>query len=214
MKHPVVLAGLASALFPQLSAASDLTFGSGIGVTSNYVSDGLSETANRPAIQPYFEIGKNGFYAGVWASNVRDTRGNRAALDLYGGYRNEVASGVIYDLGVTQHYRNKSGKNSAEISAVLGFALSDRLTVIGEASYDLSEKGLGASLTADYAVSKVWGVSAFVGRADPASDPNWGAAASYRFNDRTSIDLEYQDTSSTKGLMALTLNYKFGTARE
>ena len=82
MKTLVVSTAMIALLLPSTELAEDLSFSGGVTVTSNSLSDGLSETGNSPAIQPYFELAKNGFYAGVWATNFKDDVGNRAELDL------------------------------------------------------------------------------------------------------------------------------------
>ena len=75
-----LLATFATVALPLSSAvrAEDLSLSGGVTVTSNYLTDDLSETGNGPAIQPYFELIKNGFYAGIRATNLKDDAGNRA----------------------------------------------------------------------------------------------------------------------------------------
>jgi hypothetical protein len=120
MKTLVVSTAMIALLLPTTVLAEDLSFGGGVTVTSNSLSDGLSETGNSPAIQPYFELNKNGFYAGVWATNLKDDVGNRAELDLFLGYRGETAAGIGYDLGYTQHFYDKTHAASSELAVSLG----------------------------------------------------------------------------------------------
>ena len=192
--------------------ADGLSFGGGIAVTTNYLSDGLSETGNRPAVQPYFEVSKNGFYGGVFASNVRDPDGNRVALDISAGYRGEIAAGLGYDFGYTHHFLNRTRSASGELSAAIDYPLGQRATVTAEASYDVSEKTFGGNLGAEYLLSDAWTANAVIGQSDATVGRFWGAGVAYRVNDRTSLELQYQDTATTKGLAALTLTYGFGEA--
>ncbi len=74
----------AAMTLPSLAAAGDLTFSGGVTATSNSLSDGASDSGGKPALQPFFEISKNGLYGGVWASNIKDADGNTVALDLTG----------------------------------------------------------------------------------------------------------------------------------
>jgi uncharacterized protein (TIGR02001 family) len=210
MKTVVALSVIAAGLLPTAAAAEGLTFGGGISVTSNSLSDGLSDTTNGPAIQPFFEIGKNGFYAGVWASNLKDADDNRAELDIYGGYRGETAAGLAYDLGYTQQFYDKTRDFAAEFAVSLGVPVTDYLTVTGEVSYDLAEKTFGQNIGAEFTPAEAWTLHAAVGRADPEASVNWGAGVTYAFDDRTGLDLQYQDTETTKGLVALTLTYAIG----
>ena len=210
----MLLATVAVITLPLPSAvlAEDLSFGGGVTVTSNSLSDGLSETGNSPAIQPYFELSKNGFYAGAWATNLKDDLGNRAELDLTLGYRGETAAGLGYDLGYTQHFYDKTHAASSELALALGVPVNDQLTVSGEVSYDLAEKTFGESLGAEFELANAWTLHADVGRADPSASVNWGAGVSYGIADRTTVDFQVQDTATTSPLPALSLTYAFGAA--
>jgi uncharacterized protein (TIGR02001 family) len=81
-----------------------------VGVYSNYVFRGLTQTNERPAIQGGFDYAHPaGFYAGTWLSNVSwfsDTNpGNSASLevDLYGGFKRSWANGLTSDLGYIRY---------------------------------------------------------------------------------------------------------------
>ena len=212
MKAVAALTILATGLLPGIAAAEALTFGGGVSVTTNALSDGLSDTANGPAIQPFFEIGKNGVYAGVWASNLKDANDNRAELDLYGGYRGETAAGLTYDLGYTQQFYDKTHDLAAELAVSMGVPVTEQLTVTGEVSYDLAEKTFGQNIGAEYTPADAWTLHAAVGRTDPAAGVNWGAGVTYALDDRTGLDLQFQKTATTKALVALTMTYAFGDA--
>ena len=212
MKTLVVSTAMIALFLPHALLAEDLSFGGGVIVTSNSLSDGLSDTSNSPAIQPYFELAKNGFYAGVWATNLKDDVGNRAEFDLSLGYRGETGSGLGYDLGYTQHFYDKTHAASSELAVSLGVPVSDRLSLSGEVSYDLVEKTFGESLGAEFVLADAWTLHADVGRADPATSVNWGAGVGYALDDWTTLDFQVQDTASTSPLVALSVNYAFGDA--
>ena len=210
MKTLVVSTAMIALLLPSTVLAEDLSLGGGVTVTSNSLSDGLSETGNSPAIQPYFEIAKNGFHAGVWATNLKDDVGNRGELDLSLGYRGETGGGIGYDLGYTQHFYDKTHAASSELAVSLGVPVSDRLSLSGEVSYDFADKTFGESLGAEFVLADAWTVHADVGRADPSASVNWGAGVGYALDDRTTLDFQVQDTATTSPLAALSVNYAFG----
>lgn len=60
---------------------------------SNYLDRGISQTFGRPAVQGELLVSQreeDGFYAGVWGSNVDNEtapNGSNMELDLYGGYK-------------------------------------------------------------------------------------------------------------------------------
>ena len=211
MKIVQVSAALAVSLYPVIGNSAELTFGGGVSLTSRYISDGLSDF-NNPAIIPYFEVSKSGFYAGAEAANVKDAFGNSSYLDIFGGYRNELPVGLSYDIGYTQHYLNRTHDGGGEFTLALAYPVTEQFTMTAETSYDLSEKAFGGNLGVEYAPSETWDTSVVVGRADSASSPFWEAGATYHINDRVDIGLKYGDTSSTKGVVGLTLGYSFGAA--
>ena len=111
---------------------SDLSFGGGVADTSNYPSDDLPEPGNSPAIQPCFDLANSGFYAGVWAANLKDDARNRTELDLSLGYRGETGCGLGYDLGYTLHFDDQThaaSSTSLNRGAGVGYALDDRTTL-------------------------------------------------------------------------------------
>ena len=214
MKHLAAFSLLSALSYPAASLATELTFGGTVAITSNYLSDGLSETGNRPALQFQAEVGANGFYANIFASQVKDDAGNAASLDLSAGYRAELATAAGYDIGITQSFRNVTRNDGAEIYGSLYYPVSDRLTLTAEASYDLAEKTFGGNLGADFAATDTWALTAVAGQTDPQASPFWGLGVSHDLSATTSVALDYQDTSSTEAVYALTLNYTFGRGGE
>ena len=124
-------------------AKPEWSFTGNMSLVSDYRFRGISQTYKLPAIQGGFDLGHNaGFYAGTWASNVSGNQypgGNGMELDLYGGYRFDVAKGVTLDLGfiyyaypdaktggkkfnTTELY---GGISMGNLSAKLNYAISD-----------------------------------------------------------------------------------------
>src|SRR5260221_9034110 len=61
----------AAAPAPAPAPEPDWTFTSNIGLFSQYVFRGVSQTNEKPAVQGGFDLGhKSGFYVGTWASNI------------------------------------------------------------------------------------------------------------------------------------------------
>ena len=93
------------------------TFTPNIGVVSDYLFRGISQTRHSAAIQGGVDYSHaSGLYAGVWASNitwVKDWLGKGSTeIDLYGGYKNTFAGGDWnYDVGLITY--NYVGKGSA-----------------------------------------------------------------------------------------------------
>ncbi len=95
----------------------DWTFTGNVGLYSQYVFRGISQTNEKPALQGGFDLGhKSGLYAGTWASNISWlSDGNppsapppapSASLewDFYGGYKGSLPADFGYDLGVLYYW--------------------------------------------------------------------------------------------------------------
>ena len=81
-------------------AQAELT--ANIGVTSNYVFRGETQTDDGPAIQGGVDFThESGLYAGIWASNVEDSfvHDKGYEYDLYAGYNFKVNDKVGFDIG-------------------------------------------------------------------------------------------------------------------
>jgi uncharacterized protein (TIGR02001 family) len=89
----------------------DWTFTSNIGLYSQYVFRGVSQTNEKPAVQGGFDLGhKSGFYVGTWASNISwisdaDPRASASMeWDFYGGYKGSLPADFSYDIGGLYYY--------------------------------------------------------------------------------------------------------------
>lgn len=95
---------------PAKASEPDYTLTGNIGIFSQYVFRGVSQTDEKPAVQGGFDwTHKNGFYLGTWGSNISwlsDGQPNVSApleWDLYGGYRGSLPSDFGYDIGGHRH---------------------------------------------------------------------------------------------------------------
>ena len=91
--------------------APDWTFAGNLGLYSQYVFRGVSQTNEKPAIQGGFDLGhKSGFYLGTWGSNVSwlsdavPDASSSMEWDFYGGYKGSLPNDFGYDLGVLYYW--------------------------------------------------------------------------------------------------------------
>lgn len=127
MFKQTVLAGLISAAFVAGSAlaqtpaapaapASPHTFTGNVGLYSQYIFRGLTQTNGRPALQGGLDYShSSGLYIGTWLTNISWLResfpattqyqsGGRIEIDVYGGYKaNFGKSDFTYDIGLLQY---------------------------------------------------------------------------------------------------------------
>lgn len=87
-------------------AASPFSFN--IGAFSDYRYRGISQTRLKPAVQGGVDFAHaSGLYAGAWASTIKwieDAYGDaKLEVDVYGGYKGELAKDVAFDVGVLQY---------------------------------------------------------------------------------------------------------------
>ena len=95
-----------------------------IGVTSNYLFRGVTQTGDGAAVQGGLDYAHDsGLYVGTWTSNVNFAGGTE--LDVYGGFGGETDGGFGYDVGLIGYlYPEADGDaNFAEVYLGLSFEM-------------------------------------------------------------------------------------------
>lgn len=109
-----------------VSAVAQAEVSANIGVTSNYVWRGMTQTNDQPAISGGVDYAHDsGFYIGTWASNVDDANGTYGTyeLDGYAGFGGEVGD-VGYDVGYLYYaYPSGNGGNFGELYGSVSFQM-------------------------------------------------------------------------------------------
>jgi uncharacterized protein (TIGR02001 family) len=125
LKKTLLAGAVAAALAPGLALAqaaggasaapaeptSPHTLTGNVGLFSQYIFRGLTQTDRRPALQGGFDYSHStGLYAGLWGSNVSWLRdggsyaaGGSGEFDFYGGYKGSI-SDFTYDVGLLQYW--------------------------------------------------------------------------------------------------------------
>ncbi|MDP2834246.1 MAG: TorF family putative porin [Pseudomonadota bacterium] len=147
LSYLLVLSGLISV--PAIAAdapASPHTVTANVGVTTDYIFRGISQTQHKPALSGGVDYShSSGLYAGTWLSNQGwvATGGTNALndggyksnssleVDLYGGYKGNLAD-FGYDVGLITYYYpgDRSG-------APAGYATPDTTEVYLAASWKM-----------------------------------------------------------------------------
>jgi len=134
----LVMGGVAAAVLATsgVTATNAGEIEANVALSTDYIFRGFSQTGNDPAISGGFDYSfDNGFYAGIWASNVdfgpaQDDDENLLSdnttsteIDVYGGYAVEVSEGVELDFGYIYFvYPGDSGSlNYSEFTAGISF---------------------------------------------------------------------------------------------
>ena len=201
-------AALSLAALPVAATAQDVTLSFGVAITSDYISRGLSQTGGRPAIQPYAEVGLAGFYAGIWASNVRFPGDrDRVEVDLYVGFANEVGQ-FSYDIGYARYFYDRSGNCCGEILLSLGTEAPFGASFSTDLAYDPSAEIWAGSLGAAYSFDGGLTVSAEVGR-QQSSHNFWNLGLGMEVNEFTGLDLRVHDTNVTGARLVASVFFDF-----
>lgn len=115
---------LAAAGYPSLSYAQ---FSGNVSVTSDYRYRGISQSRLKPALQGGLDYGlPGGFYIGTWLSTIKwinDIPGGDSdvEIDLYGGVKGEIVSGLGFDVGVLRYeYPSNNLNPSASTTEIYG----------------------------------------------------------------------------------------------
>lgn len=132
MSQSLLVLALSAAALPvfadEPAPADPLSFN--IGAVSEYRYRGISQSRLKPALQGGIDYAhSSGFYIGTWASTikwVKDAGGDGSVeIDVYGGYKTEIAPGLTADVGVLQYYypSNKlsTSANTFEVYGALSY---------------------------------------------------------------------------------------------
>jgi|GEM_PF-2183054 len=192
------------------AAARDISLSWGATFTTNYMSSGETQTDDGPAFQPWVEVEVNGFYAGLWGSNVRfprdpELRRDRFEIEFYAGYRFDLGSWT-FDLGYERSYYDRSGFSSDVFVGLVEYEL-ERATIHAALEFDLrdgfavDDRYAGVSLPLGNRLSG----SALLGRTGGANYGDFGV--SYEISDRVELDLRYHRGADNR--LVLSADFSF-----
>jgi uncharacterized protein (TIGR02001 family) len=181
-----VLGALAAPSFvfaADAAPAPDLTVAYNVGLYSQYIFRGMTQTDRKPALQGGIDLThSSGFYLGMWGSNIswlRDAytpgaaenatfykKGGNLELDIYGGYRyNFGDTGLGIDVGALQYWYPGTERGREN-----GFAKANTTELYGALNYKWAQAKISGVVSED-----AWGW----GKYDAV-----GAAAAYTKNAR------------------------------
>jgi len=126
---------------PPVEVKSDLVISANMTMVSKYIWRGQDQNSKGPAIQGGIDLEYRGFYLGTWASNGDfDTATERSSIevDIYGGYRGEVA-GIGFDIGAIAYLYPSVTSEWDDVSKEIYLGLSKEIgnfSIGGTYSYD------------------------------------------------------------------------------
>ena len=252
-KKTLTLAALtlvSGAVFAQAAPATTLTYNAG--VVTDYRYRGITQSRNEAAVQGGVDYAhKSGFYVGAWASTIKwiadnsfnaNTGGTRTGtditgnmeLDLYGGYKFDLAKDVTMDVGYLRYqYQgnnlemtgggarlNYGNANTNEVytAITMGPITAKYSYSLGELFGYLDSKGSGYfDLSANFEVIPSWTVTPHVGR-QTVNFTAQGVNASYNdmsltvtkdFGKGLTTSLSYHGTNAEGGIYSSSFDGKY-----
>ena len=208
-------------------ATSEFSISGNVGLFSDYIFRGYTQTKEDPALQGGFDVEhESGAYAGVWASNVNwTTEGeymddNSLELDFYGGFAGGLGeTGIGYDVGILKFYypgENTSGQADTDATEVYASLSKDIgpvsaslgvYVVVSDDAWGFADADGSKYFTADVDVpigSTPLTASFHVGRQtfegagnDPFDYTDWKLNLEYVVNDTFAVGAFYTDTNQS-----------------
>lgn len=204
--------------------ASPHTFSYNLGLYSQYIFRGLTQTAEKPAIQGGVDYShSSGFYLGAWASNVswlEDAgayQNSSIEIDVYGGYANSIGeTGINYNVGLLQYLYPgdpNPGVKAAETTEVYGSLgykwITGKLSVVasdGAFGFDNADGSWYAELNGNFPIGESgFSANAHIGRQEFSGKGNgqfdytdWKLGVTKSWDNGVNVGGYYTDTNGSK----------------
>ena len=159
---PAIALGLAAhpAAAQETAPPKAITVTGSVAVVSDYRLRGVSQSDKHAAVQGGFTIAhESGFYVGTWGSSLAGWGtfgGANMELDLIGGYKRSLGSGLTVDAGLTWYmYPGGASKSdfaepfvklsgtAGPVSALVGVAYAPKQQALGKWYDGAADYGLG-----------------------------------------------------------------------
>jgi len=201
----VSILGLAGAAATAVAAQDRPEVAFNLGVVSDYVFRGASQSDEGAAIQGGVDVALAGLYGGAWASSVDFGDGTDAEIDLYGGYSAE-AGGFTLDVGMVG-YLYVGAPDGTDYGFVEFKAAASRhfgATTLGAAVhyspdfFGVDEQATYLEANAAVAPAERWTVSGAVGRQwlDVSDDYTaWNLGVGYAMTNTLAVEVRYHGAS-------------------
>lgn len=190
----------------------------GIGVTSNYIDKGTTQSNDNPALQGYVEGSLGMVYGGVWASTVdfpgdEEFGKDQIEIDLYAGVRRTFDL-LTLDASYYRYLYDRSGDCCGEFKIAAAYPMADLGQVGGEFDYDPANKTKWGELQAALYFADVWTFGGSVGT-DFGSDDLGDRKVAYdiglnrTLGDKANVDLRYYDSNFDPGHVVVSIGMDF-----
>lgn len=131
-------------------SANEVEVSGNVGIASNYIWRGMTQTQDDSQVSGGVDLGLNGFYLGTWASNIDFGDDADAEVDFYAGYGNSIED-FSYDVSYIYYMYPSSDAelDFQEIAVSVGYDI-DALSLGASYSFGVDTEDDSAD-TLDYA---------------------------------------------------------------
>jgi len=197
-------AAAALAICGPAAAQEAMSFEFNLGVASDYVFRGVSQTDEDPQVFGGADVSAGQFYAGVWGSNVDFGDSTDAEFDLYAGFTPTLGL-VSLDLGVL-YYGYIDQPSGADLdyfelkaagSIPLGPATLGAQAYYSPNYYAGVDNAFYYEINGSFSPTVKLSFSGALGRQEVSGAGDyttWNVGAGYALTDHLSLDLRYHDT--------------------
>lgn len=186
------------------ASAEELKLSANVGLVSDYVFRGFSQTSENAAFQGGVDATYGSFYAGAWASTVDFGDDTGAEVDVYGGYRTEAA-GYALDFGVIGYLYPKEPDGAdynyvefkAAASRAIGPATFGAAVYYSPDFFGVDEAATYVELNGAFSPIEKVTISGAVGQQflDVSDDyATWNVGVTYAIDPAIGFDVRYHDT--------------------
>ena len=163
------------------------------------------DTGTITYLSGYGEVELSGLYAGLWGQLASDDLLDE--IDLYFGYRSELASGLAYTLYYTRYYYPQDGGDGGgEYSLEFDMPVADKFFAAADFSYSPSFEGVSslgsAYVGGGWTVTDTLELSANYGTYEVdggSNEEEWDIGATYYIGDESGVDFRYYDGTEYLG---------------
>ncbi len=206
-KHYAFCLVAALSMTPASMRAETLTVSGGVKLLSDSVSNGHTLSNGKASAQAYIEAEIAGFFAEIYFATVRNGTDD-TEIDYTLGYRNELESGLHYQLSYARYTLNNTGDCCGQVVFELGQQFNDRIDLTGTLAYDPSAKLRDTNVELTYTPRDSWDITARLGR-EQASHNYASLGVTYWATENTALTLRLHDSSDEKPRIAALLEYDF-----
>jgi uncharacterized protein (TIGR02001 family) len=204
---------VAAALAAPAAAQSQPELYWGGAVTSNYISDGLTQSDDRPAVQAYVEVWQGIFYGGIWTSTVDFDSGDNVEIDLYAGVQPTFGD-LEVDLSYYRYIYDNSGDCCGEFQLGLAYPMADQGAIAVGFEYDPEDDSKWGETALELNITPEWIAGGTLGTdfgTDGYDDDlvAWDAGVKRSLGEIAWVDVRYYDSNLFSARGVVTIGFDF-----